>query len=68
MSCFAEATYSVYVDGELPPDQVHPLELHLMQSFAQRFGIKRFVTDEGLAGDPGQEIIDRLDVMALARQ
>lgn len=30
MSCYPEATYAVYVDGELPPDEVRALEAHLV--------------------------------------
>lgn len=31
MSCFPEVTYTFYVDGELPPDQLRPVELHLVE-------------------------------------
>jgi cytoskeletal protein CcmA (bactofilin family) len=31
MSCFAELTYAVYVDGELPSEQLRPLEAHLVR-------------------------------------
>lgn len=30
MSCFPERTYSIYVDGELEPDERRPLESHLV--------------------------------------
>ena len=31
MSCPTELTYAVYLDGELPPEQVRPVEAHLVQ-------------------------------------
>ena len=31
MSCHSESTYSVYVDGELPPERTRELETHLIQ-------------------------------------
>ena len=55
MSCFPEATYSVYVDDELPADQVHPLELHLMQCRDCR-GVVLALREEGdLLGDAMHE-------------
>ena len=46
----------------------HRLDPIFRQTLAERLGVKRLVADEGLAGDPGQQVIDRLDVVALARQ
>jgi anti-sigma factor RsiW/cytoskeletal protein CcmA (bactofilin family) len=30
MSCFPELTYAIYVDGELPAEEAHPVEAHLV--------------------------------------
>lgn len=40
----------------------------LGQTLTLSVGVKGLVTNEGLARDAGQEIIDGLDVVALARQ
>ncbi len=51
MSCFPEATYSVYVDGELRPDEHRAVEQHLMTCRACRAQVLALRDEAGLLSD-----------------
>lgn len=55
MSCLPEYVYSVYVDGELPPDEVRRVEAHLVQCQRCRRSIVALQEEGGLLRDVFQE-------------
>ena len=51
MNCFPESTYSVYVDRELPDDEVRAVESHLIQCQDCRGVILALEEEAGSLGD-----------------
>ena len=60
MNCFPEFTYSVYVDGELPPDEVRAVDAHLVQCQRCRRSILALQEEGAVLRDVMREISPEL--------